>query len=207
MNTFKKFDIVHYNDEEYVINTKLSNIDYEVINRQTGQKEKAYIKDIILIESYVEPKQNIESELNNYIPNTKLSNPKDNFAVNKVPYSVLPISVLNEVAVGMYEGSLKYGSHNYREAGVDARVYFNATLRHLFSWFEGEDIDPDSDIHHISKAITSLMVLKDGIDQNKFNDTRPIKSQIKCSDFELKIKKLNNKYTEPIKPYLEKNND
>ena len=72
----------------------------------------------------------------------------------------------------MLEGAAKYGRHNYRAVGVRASVYYDATIRHLFSWWEGEDIDPDSGMSHITKAITSLVVLRDAMIQNMMTDDR-----------------------------------
>lgn len=104
----------------------------------------------------------------------KPSNPKDVIGSMKLALSVLPIRVLWRVALGMLEGACKYGRHNYRYAGARASVYFDATVfRHIFPWWEGEDIDPDSGLHHIDKAITSLMVLRDSMLQGNFVDDRP----------------------------------
>lgn len=103
----------------------------------------------------------------------KPSNPKDAIGIMKVPFSCVPVPVLAEVALGMYEGARKYGRHNYRVIGVRGSVYYDATLRHVTAWWEGEDLDPDSGINHISKAIASLVVLRDAMMQNKFVDDRP----------------------------------
>lgn len=103
----------------------------------------------------------------------KATNPKDLQGVKKVPFSCLPIPVMAEVGVAMLEGALKYGRFNWRSMGVRASVYFDATQRHLISWWEGEDTDPDSQLSHITKAITSLMVLRDSMIQNNFEDDRP----------------------------------
>ena len=54
-----------------------------------------------------------------------------------------------------YEGARKYGRHNYRVIGVRGSVYYDATLRHVTAWWEGEDLDPERGINHISKAIAS----------------------------------------------------
>lgn len=106
--------------------------------------------------------------------NTKETNPKEPIGVKKVSLSVVPTAVLMEVSVAMLEGAIKYGRHNYREAGGRASIYYDATMRHLNKWWElGEDIDPDSKLHHITKAISSLMVLRDVMIQNKFVDDRP----------------------------------
>lgn len=108
---------------------------------------------------------------------SKDSNPKDMVGVRKLPFSVLPTPVLAEVALALLEGALKYRRHNYRVAGVRASVYYDATLRHLMAWWEGEDTDPDSGLNHITKAISSLMVLRDAMMQGKLSiDDRPPKA-------------------------------
>lgn len=105
--------------------------------------------------------------------NTKPTNPKERFGIRKVSMSVVPATVLSEVAVGMTEGAVKYTPYNWREAGVRASVYYDATMRHLMRWWEREDIDPDSKLSHITKAICSLMVLRDGMIQGVMTDDRP----------------------------------
>jgi hypothetical protein len=103
---------------------------------------------------------------------TKPTNPKDSIGIRKAPMSTVSAAVMAEVGVAMLEGAAKYGRHNYRAVGVRASVYYDATLRHLFSWWEGENIDPDSGMSHITKAITSLVVLRDAMLQNMVTDDR-----------------------------------
>lgn len=103
----------------------------------------------------------------------KPSNPKDIMGTSKAPMSTVSQLVLAEVGVSMLEGALKYGRHNYRAVGVLASVYFDAATRHLRSWWEGEDIDKASNLSHITKAITSLIVLRDAMIMDKFTDDRP----------------------------------
>lgn len=103
----------------------------------------------------------------------KPSNPKDMVGCLKTPFSVLPTPVMAEVALGMFEGALKYGRHNYRAVGVRASIYYDATMRHLTSWWEGEDLDPESQLSHITKAISSLTVLRDSMIRENWEDDRP----------------------------------
>lgn len=107
----------------------------------------------------------------------KDTNPKDAVGIRKAPMSTVSAPVMAEVGVAMLEGAAKYGRHNYRASGVRASVYYDATLRHLFSWWEGEDLDPDSHMSHITKAITSLVVLRDAMIQGMCTDDRPPRSQ------------------------------
>ena len=109
-------------------------------------------------------------------PTSKETNPKDAIGISKAPMSTVPAAVLAEVGVAMLEGACKYGRSNFRIAGVRASVYYDATMRHLMAWWEGEDTDPDSGMSHITKAITSLVVLRDAMIQDKFTDDRPPRS-------------------------------
>jgi hypothetical protein len=106
----------------------------------------------------------------------KLSNPKDLVGIRKAPMSTVSAAVMAEVGVAMHEGALKYGRHNYRAVGVRSSVYYDGTMRHLMAWWEGEDVDPDSELSHITKAITSLVVLRDAMLQGKCTDDRPPRS-------------------------------
>ena len=126
--------------------------------------------DIMVYKIIGEPEKDVDT-------NFKETNPKDAIGIRKAPLSVLPMAVLAEVGTGMLEGASKYGRHNWRGAGIRGSVYFDATIRHLFSWWEGEDIDPDSDLSHVTKAICSLMVLRDAMIQEMYTDDRPPRSK------------------------------
>ena len=106
----------------------------------------------------------------------KDTNPKDAIGISKAPMSTVSAAVLMEVGVAMLEGASKYGRHNYRAAGVRASVYYDALMRHAMAWWEGEDLDPDSGMSHITKAIATLVVLRDAMIQDKFTDDRPPRS-------------------------------
>jgi len=125
----------------------------------------------------------------------KNSNPKDAVGVKKVPMSTVSAPVLMEMGLAMLEGDRKYGRHNYRVIGVRASVYYDAAMRHLMAWWEGEDIDPDSGISHIAKALSCLAVLRDSMINEKFTDDRPPKIKDGW------IKELNKKTAEIIERY------
>ena len=107
---------------------------------------------------------------------SKDTNPKDAIGTKKWrQFMVVPRQVLWEVGVGMLEGALKYGRHNYRGAGVRASVYCDAALGHIEQFIEGEDIDQDSGLSHVTKAICSLVVLRDAMMNDFWTDDRPPK--------------------------------
>ena len=109
-------------------------------------------------------------------PGTKPSNPKDIVGGNKVSMSCVPMNVIMEASLGLAEGMCKYGRHNYREVGVRASIYYDALMRHIADWWEGEDIDPDSGLSHVTKAISDLIVLRDSMLRDNWTDDRPPKS-------------------------------
>lgn len=105
---------------------------------------------------------------------TKETNPKDAVGIRKWRvFSTIPMTVMWELGVAMMEGARKYGRHNYRVSGVRASVYVDAAMGHISQWWEGENIDPDSGLSHITKAIASLVVLRDAMIQSQLVDDRP----------------------------------
>lgn len=103
----------------------------------------------------------------------KDTNPKDAVGIKKAPISTVSGAVIAEIGLGMLEGARKYRRHNYRVSGVRASVYRDAAWRHLNKWWEGEDIDVDSGLNHIIKALTCLTVLRDAMIFNNWIDDRP----------------------------------
>lgn len=138
-------------------------------------------------------------------PKEKETNPKGLAGMKKPPMSCLPMAPLMEVGVAMLEGALKYGRHNYRVSGCRASTYYDGTMRHMNEWWEGEDVDPDSGLSHITKAISSLLVLRDSMIQGKFNDDRPPRTS---PDFlELLQERTDDvleKYPDAVEPWTEK---
>lgn len=107
---------------------------------------------------------------------SKDTNPKDALGTAKWrQFMTVPRQVLWELGVAMLEGALKYGRHNYRASGVRASVYLDAAYGHLDQFCEGEDIDKDSGLSHITKAMASLAVLRDAMMNDFWTDDRPPK--------------------------------
>lgn len=139
---------------------------------------------------------------------SKDTNPKDAVGIRKVPLiSVVPQAVIGELALAMLEGARKYHRHNYRIAGVRASVYVDAAGGHITSFWEGEDEDPESRLSHITKAIASLVVLRDAMMQDMWVDDRPPKSRILARGPELNAKASHIIDTvrpdNPAEPYTE----
>lgn len=146
----------------------------------------------------------IERKEMSLIKNVKDSNPKDSVGTKKVPFSTVSAPVIAEIGLAMLEGSRKYGRHNYRAIGVRGSVYYDACLRHLTQWWEGEDIDPDSGLSHITKALACLVVLRDAMILDKCVDDRPPKTkQGWVADLNKRAAEIIEKYPNALEPYTE----
>lgn len=137
----------------------------------------------------------------------KDTNPKDAVGVAKVPFSTVSAAVFAEVGLAMMEGALKYGRHNYRVSGVRASVYYDAAIRHLTAFWEGQDIDPDSGLSHLVKAIACCTVLRDSEIRGNWVDDRPPKlSDDWVQRLNEKAKALLEQYPNPVAAFTEKGN-
>lgn len=135
---------------------------------------------------------------------SKPSNPKDAMGIKKVPMSCVSAPVIAEIGLGMMEGAMKYGRHNYRVIGVRASVYYDAVMRHMMAYWEGEDIDPDSGLPHVSKAMASLAVLRDAQIQGNCTDDRPPRATGQwMQELNAKAAALVDKYPEPVAPFTQ----
>jgi dATP/dGTP diphosphohydrolase len=137
---------------------------------------------------------------------SKDTNPKDAVGIRKPSLSTLPLPPLFEAALAMLEGALKYGRHNYREAGIRSSVYFDAAMRHLARWWEGEDIDPDSGLPHITKAIATLLVLRDAqmLGKVAFDDRPPSSTDNWLPGMQPHVERLLGLYPDPKPPFVKK---
>lgn len=134
----------------------------------------------------------------------KDTNPKDAVGTAKVPFSTVPAQVTAEVGLALLEGARKYGRHNYRAVGVRASVYYDACFRHLTAWWEGQDIDPDSGLPHVVKAMACLAVLRDSQIQGNWTDDRPPKTPGDwVKELNEKAKALLEKYPDPVPAHTE----
>ena len=107
----------------------------------------------------------------------KPSNPKDLIGSGKLPLHLWPTTATALGCLGLLDGMLKYGRSNFRSVGIRASIYFDAAIRHLYAWFEGEDLDPDSGLPHLAHALACIAIIVDAGAANKLNDDRMIASE------------------------------
>lgn len=80
------------------------------------------------------------------------------FDGGKPPMELLPGDALQEVAKVLGFGAEKYAPNNWRKGFAWSRLV-GAALRHLTSWNEGENKDPESKISHLAHAACMILFL------------------------------------------------
>ena len=100
-------------------------------------------------------------------------NPKTRYGVAKPAMSVVPPDALIHLMRAMANGAAKYGAFNWRDRNVSSSVYYDAALRHLMAWFDGEEVASDSGVHHLGHVMACCAILLDAAENGGLNDNRP----------------------------------
>lgn len=90
---------------------------------------------------------------------------------DKEDLSQVPPSFRKYAAKAFMFGEKKYGRYNWRKGFRWHRLY-SALNRHLDQWWEKEDLDPESRLHHLSHAAACLAMLIEHVDKNLGEDDR-----------------------------------
>jgi len=104
-----------------------------------------------------------------------MTNPKDAIGAKKAPLGVVPPALMIGAAEAMQTGAAKYGPFNYRENKVQAVIYYEAILRHLFAWFDGQELAEDTNVHHLRHVAAGVGILLDALAEGNLIDNRPVK--------------------------------
>ena len=96
-------------------------------------------------------------EFNNNRPS--LPNNGRKFDGGKLEYGLLPPLALEETVKVLTFGAQKYERDNWKKVPDSKRRYFDAMERHIWAYKRGEQMDPESGIHHLAHAMCCLMFL------------------------------------------------
>lgn len=69
----------------------------------------------------------------------------------KVRYDLLPPELLDAIAQILTFGATKYGDRNW-EKGMAWSRPFGALMRHMWAWWRGEQVDPETKKSHLWHA-------------------------------------------------------
>jgi hypothetical protein len=94
------------------------------------------------------------------------------FDNGKLEYHLVPISSLKAVADVLTYGAKKYAPDNWKKVPNGTDRYYNAALRHIIDWREGEQNDRETNKNHLAHAICNLMFLYE-LDVN-YNEKEPV---------------------------------
>jgi hypothetical protein len=77
----------------------------------------------------------------------------------KLRYSLLPVGTVAEVVQVLEFGARKYAPDNWKHV-PDARTrYYDASMRHIDAWWNGERLDPETNLPHLAHAVCCLLFL------------------------------------------------
>lgn len=114
-------------------------------------------------------------------------NPKTAYGMSKPGIEGVPVAPLLQVGEVMRLGIRKYGLTNWRHDPITASVYYNAAIRHLFSWWDGEDVDMESGQPHLAHAVACLLILLDAERLKVLMNDRPVDGDV--ADFIVEMTK------------------
>jgi len=100
-------------------------------------------------------------------------NPKTRYGVAKPSMATVPPVALVHLMLAMGNGADKYGRMNWRETSVLSSIYYAAAMRHLMAWFDGQELDADSGVHHLGHVMACCAIILDANACHTLDDDRP----------------------------------
>lgn len=85
----------------------------------------------------------------------ELAGKKD--TTNKLDWTLLPFNELKSVIEVLHFGAKKYSRDNWQK--VNPEEYKKACMRHLIAFYEGEWLDPESNLPHLAHLICNAIFL------------------------------------------------
>lgn len=76
----------------------------------------------------------------------------------KLRYDLVPADAMEDVVAVLTYGVKKYGARQW-QGGIAWHRMFGAALRHLWAWWRGQDLDPESGLPHLAHASVNLLFL------------------------------------------------
>lgn len=99
-------------------------------------------------------------------------NPKTVVGAAKPGVQAVPPIAIFMLGQAMQDGEKKYGRFNYREKNVSSSTYYNAIMRHLLAWWDGQDVAEDTLLPHLAHIMACCAILLDAESLEKLNDDR-----------------------------------
>ena len=87
-------------------------------------------------------------------------------------FDLIPEIPLYALAEHYGRGAGKYDDHNWRR-GYPWSISFAALNRHLWTWWNGEDVDPELHSHHLDAVAWHAFALREFVETHPSRDDRP----------------------------------
>jgi hypothetical protein len=81
------------------------------------------------------------------------------FDKDKPMWSLVPPGPMEEVVEVLTYGANKYSPDNWQHVDDPDTRYFNAAMRHIWAWRQGEQFDAESHKSHLAHAVCCLLFL------------------------------------------------
>lgn len=91
---------------------------------------------------------------------------------DKLPMELIAPEFVTGIAAVLKFGAGKYDERNWEKGMKWGRV-FGAIMRHLWVWWGGEKVDPESGLSHLWHAACGIMFLIAYEERNTGEDDRP----------------------------------
>lgn len=95
----------------------------------------------------------------------------------KPALALIPKQAMYMCGQALAYGASKYGDHNFKLGMLNSRMVA-AALRHIYQYLDGQDVDDESGLPHISHALASLAMLAYNMEKwpemdDRFKHKRP----------------------------------
>jgi hypothetical protein len=93
------------------------------------------------------------------------------YDTGKLRWDLLPMDCIEDVVKILTFGAEKYSPNNWKSVTPFNDRYYAALMRHVVAWRNGEEIDPESGLSHLSHAMCNLVFLS-WYEKNKINGSK-----------------------------------
>jgi len=81
------------------------------------------------------------------------------FDGSKPRWSLLPTNTVQQIIQVLEFGAAKYKENNWQHVDRGPERYYDALMRHVHAWRDGEKRDPESGLHHLAHAGCCLLFM------------------------------------------------
>jgi hypothetical protein len=94
---------------------------------------------------------------------------------DKPRWSLLPMDLIEATVKVLTDGAKKYADNNWKYVRPFRERYYDALMRHIMAWNQGEEFDPESGLPHLAHAMCCMVFLHEGPDEDadNFDGLRP----------------------------------